>query len=180
VGVDRLIPARWPNRRRCVLGGAIAAACAAALAVPAPDAISVILLGLLGVGLGIYTPANNAEIMGSVPAREAAAAGGMVNMTRGIGTALGVAVVSLGLHAGTSLGQPDAGRAVSMAALAAVALVGVWCGHRGGRSGRRGRAAQGLAAQGLAAQVRAAHVSSTHVSSSHVSSAQAPVAGGPR
>jgi MFS family permease len=175
VGVDRLIPARWPNRRRCVLGGAIAAACAAALAVPAPDAISVILLGLLGVGLGIYTPANNAEIMGSVPAREAAAAGGMVNMTRGIGTALGVAVVSLGLHAGTSLGQPDAGRAVSMAALAAVALVGVWCGHRGGRSGRRGRAAQGRAAQGLAAQVRAAHVST-----SHVSSAQAPVAGGPR
>jgi MFS family permease len=172
VGVDRLIPARWPNRRRCVLGGAIAAACAAALAVPAPDAISVILLGLLGVGLGIYTPANNAEIMGSVPAREAAAAGGMVNMTRGIGTALGVAVVSLGLHAGTSLGQPDAGRAVSMAALAAVALVGVWCGHRGGRSGR---AAQGRAAQGLAAQVRAAHVST-----SHVSSAQAPVAGGPR
>jgi hypothetical protein len=46
------------------------AGCAAALAVPAPDAVSVLLLGLLGVGLGIYTPANNAEIMASVPARE--------------------------------------------------------------------------------------------------------------
>jgi len=132
VAADRLIPARWPNRRRCVLGGALAAGCAAALAVPAPDAVWVLLLGLLGVGLGIYTPANNAEIMASVPARDAAAAGGMVNMTRGIGTALGVAVVSLGLHAGTFLHQPDAGLTLSMAALAAVALVGVWCGQRGG------------------------------------------------
>jgi hypothetical protein len=102
--------------------------------VPAPDAVSVALLGLLGVGLGIYTPANNAEIMASVPARDAAAAGGMVNMTRGIGTALGVAVVSLGLHVGAFLRQPDAGLTLSMAALAAVALVGVWCGHRGGRA----------------------------------------------
>jgi MFS family permease len=135
VAVDRLIPAGWPNRRRCVIGGALAAAGAAALAVPAPDAVSVALLGLLGVGLGIYTPANNAEIMASVPARDAAAAGGMVNMTRGIGTALGVAVVSLGLHAGTFLRQPDAGLTLSMAALAAVALVGVWCGQRGGRAG---------------------------------------------
>ena len=135
VAVDRLIPAGWPNRRRCVVGGALAAASAAALAVPAPDAVSVALLGLLGVGLGIYTPANNAEIMASVPARDAAAAGGMVNMTRGIGTALGVAVVSLGLHVGTFLRQPDAGQTLSMAALAAVALVGVWCGQRGGRAG---------------------------------------------
>jgi hypothetical protein len=100
------------------------------LAAPAPDAVSVLLLGLLGVGLGLYTPANNAEIMASVPARDAAAAGGMVNMTRGIGTALGVAVVSLGLQAGTVLGQPDAGRTLTMAPLAAVALLGLWCGQR--------------------------------------------------
>ena len=130
VAADRLIPAGWTNRRRCVLGGALTAVCAAALAVPAPDAVSVLLLGLLGVGLGLYTPANNAEIMASVPTRDAAAAGGMVNMTRGIGTALGVAVVSLGLHAGTLLRQPDAGQTLSMAALAAVALIGVWCGQR--------------------------------------------------
>ena len=100
------------------------AACAAALAVPAPHAVSVVLLGLLGTGLGIYTPANNAEIMAAVPARDAAAAGGMVNMTRGTGTALGVAVVTLGLHAGALLRSPRAGLALSMAALAAVALLG--------------------------------------------------------
>jgi MFS family permease len=121
---DKLLPAGWPNRRRCLLGGAVMAGCAAALAVPAPHAVSVVLLGLLGIGLGTYTPANNAEIMAAVPAREAAAAGGMVNMTRGIGTALGVAVVTLGLHTGALLRSPDAGLALSMAALAAVALLG--------------------------------------------------------
>jgi MFS family permease len=121
---DRVLPARWPNRRRCLLGGVVVAGCAAALAVPAPHAVSVVLLGLLGIGLGIYTPANNAEIMAAVPARDAAAAGGMVNMTRGIGTALGVAVVTLGLHAGALLRSPDAGLTLSMAALAAVALLG--------------------------------------------------------
>ncbi len=121
---DRLLPAGWPNRRRCLLGGALVAASAAALAVPAPHAVSVVLLGLLGIGLGIYTPANNAEIMAAVPAREAAAAGGMVNMTRGTGTALGVAVVTLGLHGGALLRSPDAGLTLSMTALAAVALLG--------------------------------------------------------
>jgi hypothetical protein len=131
---DRLLPAGWANRRRCLLGGALAAAAAAALAVPASDALTVALLGVLGVGLGLYTPANNAEIMAAVPARDAAAAGGMVNMTRGIGTALGVAVVTLGLHAGTHLRWPDAGLTLSMAALAAVALVAVWCGLRGVRA----------------------------------------------
>jgi MFS family permease len=134
VSAGRLIPARWPDSRRCALGGALAAGSAAALAVPAPDALSALLLGLLGVGLGIYTPANNAEIMASVPARDAAAAGGMVNMTRGIGTALGVAVVSIGLHVGTFLRQPEAGRTLSMAALAAVALIALWCAQRGGRA----------------------------------------------
>ena len=80
---DRLLPARWPNSRRCAVGGALASGCAAALAVPAPHPVAVVLLGLLGAGLGVYTPANDAEIMTALPAGDAAAAGGMVNMTRG-------------------------------------------------------------------------------------------------
>jgi MFS family permease len=131
---DRLLPAGWPNRRRCLLGGTVTAGCAAALALPAPHAVSVVLLGLLGAGLGIYTPANNAEIMAAVPARAAAAAGGMVNMTRGTGTALGVAVVTLGLHAGDLLRSPDAGRALSMAALALAALLGTAAALSGPRT----------------------------------------------
>ncbi len=79
-------------------------------------------LGLLGVGLGIYIPANNTAIMGTVPPPQAAAAGGMVNMARGLGTALGVAVVTFALHAAARLGHAGAGPAVAMAALAACAL----------------------------------------------------------
>ncbi len=135
---DRLLPAGWPNRRRCACGGALASCCAAALAVPAPHAVSVVLLGLLGAGLGIYTPANNAEIMAALPAGDAAAAGGMVNMTRGIGTALGVAVVTLGLHAAAG---PGAGQELSMAVLAVVALAATW-GGAGSRQPGRGTADQ--------------------------------------
>ena len=129
---DRLLPAGWPNGRRCAAGGALASGAAAALAVPAPHAVSMVLLGLLGAGLGVYTPANNAEIMTAQPAGNAAAAGGMVNMTRGIGTALGVAVVALGLHAGAFRGRSGTGQELSMAALAVVALTATWAG-----SGRR-------------------------------------------
>jgi MFS family permease len=133
VAADRLLPPRWPNRSRCLLGGLIAAGCLAALAVPAPGAVSVVLLGLLGLGLGLYTPANNAEIMTAAAARDAAAAGGMVNMTRGISTALGVAVVTLSLHAGGPGAGPGDGAAVALAALAVVALAGTWAAQRGGR-----------------------------------------------
>jgi hypothetical protein len=88
------------------------------------------------VGLGIYTPANNAEIMAAIPAGSAATAGGMVNMTRGIGTALGVAVVTLGLHVGRTLtAQPAAGETLSMAVLAVAALAATWAGvGRGARA----------------------------------------------
>jgi MFS family permease len=136
VAGDRLLPGTWTNRRRCAIGGVLATSGAAALAVPASHAVSVVLLGLLGVGLGIYTPANNAEIMAAIPAGNAATAGGMVNMTRGIGTALGVAVVTLGLHVGRTVSaQPDAGQTVSMAVLAVAALAATWAGiGHGGRA----------------------------------------------
>ena len=134
VAGDRLLPGTWTNRRRCAIGGVVATGAAAALAVPAPHAVSVVLLGLLGVGLGSYTPANNAEIMAAIPAGNAATAGGMVNMTRGIGTALGVAVVTLGLHVGRMVSaQPGAGQTVSMAVLAAAALAATWAGASRGR-----------------------------------------------
>jgi hypothetical protein len=49
--------------------------------------------------------------MAALPSRDAATTGGMVNMTRGMGTTLDVAVVTLGVHAGTILGHPGAGLA---------------------------------------------------------------------
>lgn len=50
-------------------------------------------------------------------------------MTRGLGTALGVAVVTLGLHAGEGLGHGD-GDKLAIAALTAAALAATWAGTR--------------------------------------------------
>lgn len=137
---DRLLGPRWTSQARCVAGGAVAAGCAAALVVPLGSAAVVVLLGLLGAGLGLYTPANNAEIMAMLPTRDAGTAGGMVNMTRGIGTALGVAVVTLGLHAGRLTGHPAAGPGLSMALLAVAGLLAAAAGAGPGvRRLRRGR-----------------------------------------
>ena len=125
VGADRMLPAVWSDQRRSLAGGLLAAVAAAAAAVAGPGsaAATVALLGLLGLGLGIYIPANNNVIMTAIPGSRAATGGGLVNMTRGLGTALGVAVVTLALHLTAGYGHPGAGFPLSMAVLAAVALL---------------------------------------------------------
>lgn len=52
-------------------------------------------LGLVGVGLGLFTPPNNAAIMGSAPPEKAGVASGVLNMTRGMGTSMGLALTGL-------------------------------------------------------------------------------------
>jgi len=136
VAADRMLPGYWTNRRRCLAGGLLASGCAAALAAlvtvpvaaPAPAIVAVTGLGWLGAGLGLYIPANNAAIMSAVPPEQAAAVGGMVNMARGLGTALGVAVVTLALHTAARLGDAGAGPAAAMGLLAAAALAAAWAG----------------------------------------------------
>jgi MFS family permease len=56
------------------------------------------LLGVTGLGLGAFTPANNRAIMLAAPAGASGAAAGLLNMTRGLGTAAGtaIAVILLG------------------------------------------------------------------------------------
>lgn len=119
LAADRLLPDHLDNRRRCLLGGAIATFSAVGLGV-APTWMTVLLLALLGTGLGLFIPANNAAIMAVVPRSLSATAGGMVNMTRGVGTALGIAVVTLALHAATT---GPGGARIAYAALAAVAAI---------------------------------------------------------
>jgi hypothetical protein len=51
-----------------------------------------VLLGCIGVGMGLFTSPNNASIMGAAPEQQAGLASGVLNMTRGLGTALGLAV----------------------------------------------------------------------------------------
>jgi len=130
VAAERILPVRWPDRYRCTLGGVLASGSAVALAFPGSTAATMLWLGLLGVGLGTYIPANNSSVMAAVPLQRAAAAGGMVNMARGLGTALGVATVTLALHAAASLGHASGGPAAAMAVLAAAAMVATWAGRR--------------------------------------------------
>jgi EmrB/QacA subfamily drug resistance transporter len=64
-----------------------------------------LLLGvfaLLGAGLGLFTPANNSAIMGAAPRSRLGVAGGLLNMTRSLGTSLGVAATGLVLELSTS------------------------------------------------------------------------------
>jgi hypothetical protein len=76
--------------------------------------------------------------MTAIPPRQAAAAGGMVNMARGLGTALGVAVVTLALHTAAQLGHAPAGPAAAVAALAVCALASAWAGRRVGTASSSG------------------------------------------
>ena len=76
-----------------VAGMAIAALALAGLAL-APSlslALTLGLLALLGIGLGLFTPPNNSAVMGSAPANRLGVAGGILNMTRSLGTSVGVA-----------------------------------------------------------------------------------------
>jgi EmrB/QacA subfamily drug resistance transporter len=52
-------------------------------------------LAVAGAGLGGFVPANNASIMGAAPRSRAGVLSGVLNMTRALGTALGVAVAGV-------------------------------------------------------------------------------------
>lgn len=99
-------------------------------------------LAVVGAGLGAFTPSNNAAIMAAAPHHQAGLASGVLNMTRGMGTALGVAVAGLvftvsSRHALLDGTAPDAvshGFTAVMVALAVLALLSaVLSGMRGGR-----------------------------------------------
>jgi hypothetical protein len=94
----------------------------------------------VGVGLGLFTPSNNAAIMSSAPKQGSGVASGVLNMTRGMGTALGLALTGLVYGLVSSPGQ---GLRVSMAFLATVSLAAVVVtalrGGRGVTGGSPGR-----------------------------------------
>jgi EmrB/QacA subfamily drug resistance transporter len=120
VGATRVLPRGLGLRGLAAVGTLAAlAGCAGLALTPHTPAVVGPLLALVGLGLGVFVPANNAAIMGAVPERASASGGGLVNMARGLGTALGVALVAFSLHAGGARGA-----AVALWALAAVAAAG--------------------------------------------------------
>jgi EmrB/QacA subfamily drug resistance transporter len=99
------------------------------------------LLACIGVGMGLFTSPNNASIMGAAPERHAGMASGVLNMTRGLGTAFGLAVTgTVFTVAGGDLGRAEVAMAdaahaftVAVYVLAAIAgAAGVVAGLRSG------------------------------------------------
>lgn len=123
---DRAVPARWADARRGLVGATIATTALVALMVaPLNPGTLAGLLFILGIGLGVFTPANNSAVMGAVPARSSGTGGSLVSMARGLGTALGVALVTLAMHLGRhGHGVFSASRAAfGILAIAALVLV---------------------------------------------------------
>jgi EmrB/QacA subfamily drug resistance transporter len=70
-------------------------------------------LALAGIGLGAFTPPNNAAIMAAAPPQQAGMAGGVLNMTRGLGTSLGLALAGLMYTIGAGAGVATPARAAA-------------------------------------------------------------------
>ena len=134
---DRAVPARWADARRGAVGAAIATGALAVLIVAPlnPGALAGLLF-ILGIGLGIFTPANNTAVMSAIPARSSGTGGSLVSMARGLGTALGVALVTFAMHMGRhSHGRFSASRA-AFDILTIAALVLLSTTARAGRPNR--------------------------------------------
>ena len=115
-------------RRPAVTGLCMAAAGLLLLAVLRPSTPGFLaLLALIGAGLGLFTSPNNAGIMAAVPERQSGLASGLLNMSRGLGTAMGLAVTTAVFSAlGGDGGTPSVVRSaisVTFLVLAGVALV---------------------------------------------------------
>jgi EmrB/QacA subfamily drug resistance transporter len=110
------------------VAGMMLAAAGIAVAAAAPGTASLLAgLALAGVGVGVFTPANNASMMASVPRRRLGVASGLVNLTRGLGSALGLSLTALvfDVAAGAGHGPVATARGFThaMAFLCAVAAV---------------------------------------------------------
>ncbi|MFE7560632.1 MFS transporter [Kitasatospora sp. NPDC057500] len=120
-----LLPRGWSDVTRCRFGASLAGAgllgCVLLPVAGAPAPALAFPLLVAGGGLGLLLPANNALVMRAIPAECSAVGGGMVNMARSLGTALGTALPVLGVHLA---GPVPGGRAVLLA-LAAVAGLAV-------------------------------------------------------
>ncbi|WP_371482388.1 MFS transporter [Kitasatospora sp. NBC_00315] len=156
----RLLPRHWPDGTRCRWGAGTAGAGLALLALlPAGATLPRLIppgvaLLVIGAGLGLLLPANNALVMRAVPAECSALGGGMVNMVRSLGTALGTALPVLGVHlAGPALG----GRAVLLVLVVLAGSAVVLGGAGGGApgpTGTDGRAPRGRPSGGDRTGVR--------------------------
>ncbi|TWP36107.1 MFS transporter [Leekyejoonella antrihumi] len=129
LGLDKALPRHWSNARRAVVGALLCAtSLAAMLTAPGDQVMLPVTLAFLGLGLGIFTPANNALVMGRLASDSSGTGGGLINMGRSVGTALGVALVTITWQLTDTLSDPARFRAVVLVllvvALATIATSG--------------------------------------------------------
>ena len=105
-GITSIAAGRFAGRygtRAPILSGltslAIGAWIFASLPQATPFAVVTVPLVLIGVGAGLVAPAMNAAILASVPAALSGIGAGVLNASRQVGTALGVAVFASLFHA---------------------------------------------------------------------------------
>jgi EmrB/QacA subfamily drug resistance transporter len=130
---------RSGGRALTVTGMVVVTTTLAVLATSKPgQAMLLVGLALVGTGLGLFTPANNAAIMASAPKDRAGVAAGVLNMARGLGTALGLALAGLVYGLAPT---PRDGFQVEMVLLAAVSAAALMLAAAGReRPHRDGRA----------------------------------------
>jgi len=123
---DRLLPSGWRERTRAVLGSSLSLlALVLAARGAAGEWLAGRALGLLGLALGSFHPGQQHTCHGGHPGQSAATGGGLVNMARSLGTALGVAVVDAGPEHRRRLARVLTGRGLAVLVLAVVSLVTV-------------------------------------------------------
>ncbi len=113
---------------RALTTGALAVVAVAlgALALrPGPTPLLLAALAAAGAGLGAFNAPNNTATTASVPPEQAGSASGLLNMTRGLGTAFGLAVAGAVFTAasGPGGGDPSRGFAAAVTVLAGVAAI---------------------------------------------------------
>jgi len=134
IGIAAPIAGRFLNRLggRPLTAGGLLMTAAGLLEACARQGTGSLLIGLAlaGLGLGAFTPANNAMIMSASPRGHAGVVSGILNMTRGLGTAVGVALASatyIGASGATrpsaSSAAADSGLTTTLAVLGSISLV---------------------------------------------------------
>ena len=87
-------------------------------------------LAAVGVGMGLFTSPNNASVMGAAPTHQAGMASGVLNMTRGMGTGMGLALTGMiftvtGGDNGTAAGAEHAFTVTALVLAGIAAAAGV-------------------------------------------------------
>jgi EmrB/QacA subfamily drug resistance transporter len=114
---------RVPARRLAVSGMTLCTAVLLVVAIAHGGVGTLVVeLAVLGVGIGLFTPSNNTSVMRAAPRARAGEASGLLNMGRGMGTAVGLAATSLVLEL---LGPSTPAAHAHAFGLTALALAGV-------------------------------------------------------